>query len=161
MLIDPLKWITSRFSDGTFGVWYGALDEETAIQESLYQSYIFAKDDLEEGNFPVPIERKMVSADIETDASVDLRKTSQSDQLVSDVYSFCQELGKRALKESIGMHLTPSSRKPDGTCTPVFKAECIKRDRTLYFLKFTFLSTSEVRITKDEDTFAHIPDNWK
>lgn len=161
VLIAPGKWHESRFSDGTFGVWYGALEEQTSIQEALFRSYNFSKEDFEKENFPIVVERKMFSASIRTNACIDLRGMKQDTKLTSENYAFCQDLGRKAVKESTGMYLTPSARKEGGTCTPVFDSKCIQKDDALYFLKFIFLSSNDVRVTRDVDELLTIPDSWK
>jgi hypothetical protein len=160
-LIDPGRWVQSRFSDGTFGVWYGALEEDTSVKEALYHAYRFAREDFAPEKFPIIVERKMFLAELNAVKAVDIRGVNPPEELVSNDYTFCQNLGMRAHKAGYSMYLSPSARHAKGTCTPVFEAAVILKDSPLYFLKFSFIGPDEVRITRDVDEVSQIPETWK
>jgi hypothetical protein len=161
-VFEQLNWRLGRFSDGSFGVWYGAKDEQTSIMEGLYWSYKINKEDIAQSKRPVIIDRKMFEADCDSARAVDLFKLPEiSDQLTSEDYVFCQELGLHAVKEGIGMYLTPSARNSAGVCVPVFDSKVIRKDRMLYFCHFTFFPNGQVQITTDKDLQIEIPASWR
>ena len=127
---DFFKW--SRFSNGAFGVWYGALDEQTSIRETSYKRPEIDFVDFSNANGPIIQCRRLFRADLATESSVDLTSISEIyTSLTSDDYGFCQELGAHAVREGIDMFLTPSARQRSGICTPVFSRLAIKQDVSL------------------------------
>ena len=114
---------SGRFSDGSFPVFYGALEASTADREILYwfskgtagrpkdsrTAYYFRLSCLFSGN------------------GKDLRPMHKCwPQLTSDDYEFCQKLGMEAAKvENLDGLLTPSAREVGGTNVPIFKRRAI------------------------------------
>jgi hypothetical protein len=162
-VFDKNQWSRGRFGDGkTYGVWYGALEKETSVQEALYWVYRNSREDIAASKTPVVIDRKMLVAQIQTERMVDLRTLKEyAEPLVSEDYSFCQTLGAYAVENKINLFLTPSARHPGGTCVPVFSASAIQSDRMVYYIHFTFTRDGTVQITTDEDRPFVIPDAWK
>lgn len=158
-VFEKLYWRYSRFGDGmSYGIWYGALDKATSIQESFYWSYLFSKPDLQKSSKPIQIDRKMFEADLEGKRAVDLRPlTPDYPQLVDPVdYSFCQELGKHAVESKIDFYLNFSARKKNGTCLPVFNPASLLRDRFLYYFHFIFYPDGKAQITTDHDEWLSL-----
>jgi|GEM_PF-2377806 len=128
-----------RFNTTAFGVWYGALEESTSIEETFYW---FQKDAEEKRAFAkkdIVVDRKMFSAKLKSSLMVKL--TSQKNvttlDLTSEDYTLTQELGQAAKNQGIEMLLAPSARKQNGTCSPVFKPQVIQSEKTMYYLRFT------------------------
>ncbi len=158
-VFDKINWCYSRFSDGkSYGVWYGALEPQTSIQETLYWSYQFCKPDLQKSTKPIVVDRKMLEADLSSPKAVDLRPlTPDYPQLIDPKnYSLCQELGKYAVENKIDFYLNFSARKKEGTCLPVFDLNSILRDRFLYYFHFTFYPDGRAQITTDQDEWISI-----
>lgn len=126
-------WRWSRFGDGSFGVWYGALDEETSIEETLYHRPELDRNDLLLSDNPIMQARRMFRAQLTSRRAVDLCPFSAFyPKLTADRdYSFCQSLGSFAIRSIIELYQTPSVRKDKGICVPVFTSKIIK-DTFLY-----------------------------
>lgn len=112
-----------RFSDGSFPVFYSALEAKTADKEKLYW---FSK-----GAAGSPKDSRTAyyfrfSCSFSGNAK-DLRPMHKCwPQLTSDDYQFCQKLGMEAAKvENLDGLLTPSAREIGGTNVPIFKRHAI------------------------------------
>lgn len=113
-----------RFSDGSFGVYYSALEESTCKKEIIFHT----KDQLEQ----IPNRPRYFSL-IECKYSgitSDLRGSEiDFPKLVSKTnsgYSFCQRLAKQAIKQGFDGLFTMSARHDGGTCVPVFTRTALR-----------------------------------
>lgn len=160
-LFQEVGWRRGRFGNGkTYGVWYGALEEETSIKETLYWSRMFAKNFLEKKE-SITIDRKMYSAQCVSEKSVDLRSLVKNyPKIVHKTdYSFCHQLGEYAVKNKIGLYLTPSVRNPGGTCAPVFSVDVIKKENFSYYMHYTFYQDGRACVTRDKDEWMKVDKN--
>lgn len=110
-----------RFSDGTFGVYYSALEEETCKAEVAYH----LQKDIDD---PDPRSYSMIECRYEGRTANLLGKEGQHPQLVGSMeaaWSFCQDLGREAVERGVDGFLTASARRPGGTCVPVFTREAL------------------------------------
>jgi hypothetical protein len=118
----------SRFSDGSFGVYYAASDLDTAIAETIYHFERFARD----SNDPPRREdmRVLVGA-IEQDLedvsvlSVDERRVI----LDPDSYDAAQAYGRRLREAGAAGIIYPSVRRRGGECVAVFRARAVEPPR--------------------------------
>ena len=108
----------TRFGDGTIGIYYSALEEDTCKRECEFH---LTNDDFETSNHPRFY--SMIKCCFQG-STLDLRgRESKYPELVSDTedgYPFCQDLGKHAVQNGIKGFFTPSARLEGGTCVPVF-----------------------------------------
>jgi hypothetical protein len=128
LCFDERFWRWGRFGDGSFCVWYGAVEEETSIKETLYHRPEIDKNDLQNAVSAIIQARRLFKADLTPNKFSDLRPYVEPYPLLiheSD-YSFCQRLGAYAVHEKLDLFLTQSVRNPKGTCIPVFSAKTIK-----------------------------------
>lgn len=105
-----------RFGDGTFGVYYSALEEDTCKAEVAYH----LQKDIDD---PDPRSYTMIECRYEGRTANLLGKEEQHPQLVNSTeaaWSFCQDLGREAVEGDLDGFLTASARRPGGTCVPVF-----------------------------------------
>ena len=110
--------LRSRFSDGSFPVFYSSLESETAKVEMQYR---FLKD-VSKPTKPRTAYYFRFSCDF--DGSIkDLRpRLADWPDLIHDSdYGFCNSLGAEAVATDLDGLLTPSVRKPKGTNLPVFR----------------------------------------
>ena len=116
--LDPTKpFGATRFSDGTWPVFYGAIDEDTAAKECLHH---YAKAALGDPASARSVYYSVLHCLFQGSA-IDLRpKKTEWPDLVAEDYRFCQGLGKEAIQFPLESFLAPSARQPDGTTTPVF-----------------------------------------
>lgn len=124
------KW--SRFSDGSFGVWYGALDEDTSIRETSHKRPELDANDFKNALAPIIQCRQLFKVSLKSEAAVDLiNKPELRASLISDDYQVCQDLGAYAVKRKIEMYLTPSARNHGGICIALFAPGCVKDETVM------------------------------
>lgn len=125
----------TRFSDGSFPVFYASLEAETAEAEIQHWFPIFA------GR---PTQRRTAyfsrfACDFDG-ATKDLRpKESKWPKLVHDSdYRFCNKLGAEAMQLGLDGLLTPSARRKTGTNLPVFTRDSISNPDDLVLRAVTY-----------------------
>lgn len=160
-----------RFGDGlNYGVWYGAMEQDTSILESLYHQLKRAQNAFKQKNAKniIITERKMFQTKLQAKKCLDLNSQAQQNkdfysQLTHPTnYAYCQEIGKNALANKIEMLLTPSARKVGGVCTPVFQEEIIRSEQFIYYLRWIFHRDGKVKqekISQDKIDFQ-VPKGW-
>ncbi|MES2613836.1 MAG: RES family NAD+ phosphorylase [Bdellovibrionota bacterium] len=162
-ILSPLmKAGKSRFSDGSFGVWYSALDEKTSISETLYWSYRHWKKDIEIAKNPYVTDRKIFRAKIKTTKLCDLSEMVQEfpNLIHKEDYTFCQNLGKSGRENLVEAFLTLSVREEGGKCMPIFVPQIIEQVQFIRFWHYTFYKDGRYLVTKDTDYEAKIPKDW-
>lgn len=133
----------TRFSDGSFPVFYSALEKSTAEAEirHWFPQFVGSPNQPRIGHYVC------FRCDFEG-MTKDLRpmRTKWAD-LTSEDYEFCNGLGKEAISSRLDALLSPSARSPDGTTVPVFTRSSVENPRLLTFLTLTYdPSTGEVEI---------------
>jgi hypothetical protein len=127
----PFKhWQASRFSDGTYGVWYGSDSVETTVYESVYHWYKGLLCDAGFDRQEVIAERKVYWVACGA-ALLDLRaaRNEYPDLLHPSDYSFCQSVGARIHREGHPGLLTPSVRRSAGENVVVFNPGVLSNPR--------------------------------
>lgn len=112
----------SRFSDGSFPVFYSSLEPETAEAEKKF-SYL---KNVSEPTKPRPAYYYRFSCRF--DGSVkDLRPmhTDWPDLTHDSDYGFCNNLGEEAVSSDLDGLLTPSARRRNGINLPVFRRRAV------------------------------------
>jgi hypothetical protein len=146
----PHHWQETRFSDGLrFGVWYGSLEIETTIAESIYHWRRFIEDSFAAEDREIVGERRVF--DVRCDAIViDLRgKESRFPQLVDRrSYAYTHGLG-RYLHEQGQNGLLVRSARAEGTNAAVLRPGVLSgvRDRC-YLTYVTSPAFDEVRVRR-------------
>lgn len=123
-------WQASRFSDGTYGVWYGSELVETTVYESAYHWYRGLLSDAGFERMTVIAERKVYSVACNA-ALLDLRNAvdKHPDLLHPSDYAFCQSVGSRIHREGHPGLLTPSVRRPGGENVAIFNPDVLSNPR--------------------------------
>lgn len=127
----PFKhWQTSRYSDGSHGVWYGSESVETTVHESAYHWYRGLLSDAGFERMAVIAERKVYSVACAA-ALLDLRKAAgdHPDLLHPSDYAFCQSVGVRVHREGHPGLLTRSVRRPGGDNMVIFNPAVLSNPR--------------------------------
>jgi len=130
-IIWPFRhWQASRFSDGTYGVWYGSDSVETTVYESTYHWYRGLLSDAGFERLTVVAERQVYSVACNA-ALLDFRKTTDGhpDLLHPSDYTFCQSVGSRIHREGHPGLLTHSVRRPVGENVAIFNADVLSNPR--------------------------------
>lgn len=125
----------SRFSDGTFGVWYAARTRATAIAEARYHKTLLLSATNEES---IDLDMRVYAADVRADCE-DLREVDDADPRYGDApYAASQPYG-RAVREAGGdgvVYRSVRDRAARGECVAVFKPRCVRNCVTAAYLGF-------------------------
>ena len=130
-IIWPFKhWQASRFSDGSYGVWYGSDSVETTVYESAYHWYRGLLSDVGFERTTVVAERKAYSVACNA-ALLDFRESAEDhpDLLHPSDYTFCQSVGSRIHREGHPGLLTQSVRRPAGANVAIFNVDILSHPR--------------------------------
>lgn len=121
---------SSRFSDGSFGVWYGAESVETTVFETAYHWYHGLLSDAGFEHEAVVAERKVYLVSCAA-ALLDFRQaTSEHPALLhpSD-HAFCQSVGARIHREGHPGLVIRSVRRPAGESFAIFNPRVLSNPR--------------------------------
>ena len=134
---DCANWQATRFSDGQrFGAWYGSLELETTIYETVFHAHRFIADSYPDLDRDVVRERRVF--DVRCDALlVDLRSraTTHPDLVSRTSYAFTQALG-RYLHEQGQNGLLVKSARCDGSNAALFNPQRLSNVRDKVFLTY-------------------------
>ncbi len=122
---DTTPFRISRFSDGTIGVYYSAIEEDTCKKEVAFH---LGQETGDLGNDLNPRTYRLIKCDYQGLTADLCGKEEEYPSLTSateEGYPFCQDLAKRAIAEDIDGFFVPSARNANGTCVPVFKRESL------------------------------------
>ena len=124
----------TRFSDGSFPVFYSALEMETAEAEICHWFRKIV------GNPNTPRTGYYLCFSCDFDGSVkDLRsKYKEWVELTYEDYKFCNILGAEAVQLLLDALLSPSARRVGGTCVPVFTKTSISNPQVVTHVAVTY-----------------------
>src|SRR5699024_5774748 len=106
----------SRFADGSFGIYYAARTEDTAIAETRYHAERFMRESNEP---PIQLQRRVYLANLSADM-VDLRgQDSATALLAPDDWAASQPFGRHAWDKGEYGIVYPSVRDACGECVAV------------------------------------------
>ena len=138
----PFKhWMRSRYSDGSFGVWYGSDTIETTVFETAYH---WRAKLLQDAGFTHPgirIERKLYQ--VRCDASlVDLRPAVERFQALVDPddYTLTHQVGAKLHREG-HPGLVSKSARCEGDVYSILNARVLSNPRQAMFLTYTTTMT--------------------
>lgn len=127
--------VASRFGDGSIRVWYGALEEATALAETCYHQIQMLRE--VEGIDRVVVRYRKVWQVQAAGLFIDLRgKAVEFPELLGDDYGYPQAVGKRLAHEGLPGLLYDSARWPDGHCLAAFRADPLSQPLQLYDLTY-------------------------
>lgn len=118
--------IPSRFTDGTFGAYYCALTEATAIAETCYHTERFMR---ESGEPPMMFQQRVYLSDL-TGQLIDLCGQSNAQGLLTpDSWTAGQVFGRQAWQDQTDGIVYPSVRDPEGECAAVLRPPALSATR--------------------------------
>jgi hypothetical protein len=131
----PHNWHATRYSDGLdYGVWYGALELETTVHETLYHWHRFVTDSFSTEKEVVG-ERRVFQVRCEA-ILIDLRKAKEPRLVDPRSYAFTQPLGRHLRQRAQSGLLAPSARVRPGTIAAILRPEVLSEVRDLCFLTY-------------------------
>lgn len=125
----------TRYSDGSFGCWYGSMDLETTIYETAYHNL---KNELNiEGISEIITRERAIYNVLCQGVLLDFRgKHLSHPKLIQEDYSFTQQIGRRLSKEGHPGILAPSARKKDGVNVVVFNPNILSNAKVTQYLTY-------------------------
>lgn len=132
----------SRFSDGRFGVWYGANTLLTGVHETVYHWHYHLIEGVRQKPAVVHYgERKVFKVRCRA-ALLDLRPQVNvyPKLLDKDDYRFCQRLGAALFKDGYPGLINRSARTPypSGVIAAIFNPKVLENVRDLCYLSYVF-----------------------
>lgn len=125
----------SRFSDGTFGVYYAAAELETAIAETAHHFAVFARDSGDpERMEDMRVLVGTVAADLEDVAVLDHPLRLQI--LDPDSYAASQTYARALRDDGKNGVVYPSVRRQEGTCIGAFRPRVVGLPQQERHLKY-------------------------
>ena len=122
--LEMTGYSISRFSDGSFPVFYCATEAETAEAESRYHRTRFVPD--------TPTRYIVFTCDFDGCVKDLQPQKDEWPALTYECdYEFCNELGSEAVETGLDGLLAPSVRRVGGTNIPVFSRSAISNPRDL------------------------------
>lgn len=131
-------WQGSRYSDGSFGAWYGADSVEASVYETAYHWFHGLLLDAEGyTDEAVAIERKVYNVACAA-LVLDLRpRVGEFPALLHKTdYAFTQQVGARLRREGHPGLVTPSARYPEGLVYVVFNPAVLSSPRVNCLLTY-------------------------
>jgi len=128
----------SRFSDGTFPVYYSALELETAQAEIAYQHQrrVLGR------TVPRTVYYREVNCDFRGTVKDLQDYIQQFPFLIVDAqqggYDQSNEVAKEAINQGLDGLLTRSARRHNGTCLPVFRRSALSNSRPGRHVAFSY-----------------------
>ena len=127
----------TRFSDGAIRVFYSALEPETAEAEVFaYVNYALNNAVDERTAY-----YRRFACNFQGNVKGLRPHLAAMPYLIQDEtigYPHCNRIGAEAVSEGLDGLLTPSARKPEGTCLPVFNREALSNPQSQGFVAFKF-----------------------
>lgn len=145
-------WQLSRFSDGSYGVWYGSDSVETSVYESAYHWYGGLLTDAGFEREVVVAERTVFLVSC-TAALLDLRRASHRYPALLDPneYGYCQSVGARIHREGHPGLVIQSVRRPDGENLAIFNPSVLSQPRHHCHLTY-LLQHGQIEVKKQPNS---------
>lgn len=147
-LYDPIRaaidWpfehpCRTRYSDGSFGIWYGARTLETSIRETAhhFRRNTLASEIAARSRVPIHQERRVHRVRCNA-MLVDLRAVCAHEPrlLDPDDYSYCQTLGTRLRDAALPGLQSLSARDAGGEIAGVFLRQALSEPRDVCYLTY-------------------------
>jgi hypothetical protein len=126
----------SRFSDGSYGVFYCAGEKETAVAETRHHSTRFLSATRES---PMRLQMRLYTVQAEGDV-VDLRAAAKRESRIVDPddYGYAQGLGRRLRGEGAPGILYPSVRRGGGECLAALRTSILRECLHATYLEYNW-----------------------
>jgi hypothetical protein len=126
----------SRFSDGSYGVFYCARKKETAIAETRYHQTAFMAATRER---PMRLQMRLYTVEAKGEA-LDLRKACAADPRIVDPdhYEVAQVIGRELRNGGTQGVIYPSVRHAGGLCLAAFRTSMVKSCLHAAYLEYNW-----------------------
>lgn len=144
----------TRFGDGTFGIYYAAHSERTAIAETRYHRERFLRATSEP---PIDLEMREYRAGI-AGAFEDVRARSARSKIYArDDYSAGRAFGIERYRAGCDGIVFNSVRDPGGQCAAVFRPRLIANPHPVCYLLYRWDGASIVDVLRVESLTGKLP----
>ncbi len=144
----------SRFTDGTFGIYYAADTIEAAIDEHKHHRAAFLADTDEPAGV---FDHRVIEAGI-TAALADVASEATAADLLDPAdYRASQTYGSAIYASQGEGLLWPSVRHPGGTCVGILKPRLVRNPRSVYYLGYRWNGTSVYDVFRMESLTGAYP----
>lgn len=128
-------YLLSRYGNGSFGVWYGALDLETTLYETLYHT---VREESKVEGLSGILKRERAVYLVRTRAILInlVGKEKKYPELIADSYALTQQIAERVHKEHPGLLAT--SARYSGTNLIAFTPKILSNPRVNCYLTYTY-----------------------
>lgn len=131
----PQNWHGTRWSDGvSYGVWYGSLEIETTVYESVYHWHRFVMDAFADAGKSIVGERRVFHVRCKA-ILIDLRRAAEPRLADRRDYAYTQGLGRHLHERAQNGLLAPSART-EGDNAALFDPRCLSDPRDACFLTY-------------------------
>ncbi len=147
----------SRYSDGSFPIWYGSTDTETTIYETAYHM-LTDESSIEPVEKDSIIYRDRVIYTVYCDAIlIDLiGKQKNYPDLISNSYTYTQDIGKQIHQQGHPGLISPSARY-NGNNLDIFRKEVLSNPKPKLHLSYELnLKSSEIAILFEDAKYNRI-----
>lgn len=119
--LNPLG---SRFSNGSFGVFYAAIDKRTAIEETRYHNEKFLRATNQD---PIHLQMRLYKMKVSGQVH-DIREATKTDPelLSKESYAHSQAVALKLRQSGSNGILYPSVRNPEGECVAAFRTTILR-----------------------------------
>lgn len=150
------RTVASRYGDGTVRVWYGALEEDTALAETCWHQLQQLR--AIEGIVAPVTRHRAVYRVHARGLFLELRgKEDQHPELLDDDYAATQAIAKHAAAQGLPGLLYPSARWPEGSCLAAFRAAALSDPTLLYYLTYRIdAAANQVRVERTPGKAARV-----
>jgi len=141
--LDRKRIYRTRYSDGTFSAFYGALEAKTAQTEVKYHYVRLAL-----GNPAKPRTVYYSHFTCQFSGKIkDLRGKEESWPLLVEkdcavAYPFCNRVGADAVSKGLDGLYVPSARETGGTCAPAFQRRALSRPQEQALIALSYRADS-------------------
>jgi hypothetical protein len=124
----------SRFSDGSYGVFYCARKRDTAIAETRHHAGLFMAATAEP---PMRLQMRLYTVEAQGKVA-DLREASRAEPRIVDPddYGYAQGVGRQLRADGALGILYPSVRHPAGVCLAAFRTTLLKNCLHAAYLEY-------------------------
>ncbi len=145
----------TRYSDGSFGCWYGSLGLDTSIYETAYHNL---QNEISIVGMEEIIYRERAIYDVKCEGIlVDLRGHQKKyPDLIANDYSLTHQIGHRLSKQGHPGLLAPSARKLSGTNIAVFNPSILTNPRISCYLSYNIDPIKKTIIVKREKNVIYM-----
>ena len=126
----------SRFSDGSYGVFYCARKRDTAIAETRHHAALFMQATREP---PMRLQMRLYTVQAKGKV-VDLRAASQVEPRIVDPddYTYAQSIGRKLRADGVHGIVYPSVRHPGGTCLAALRTGLLSHCLHAAYLEYNW-----------------------